>query len=258
MIGKSVFFRRVFCLGLCVLLPLGVFAETTETASGTTQETSPASSTIGVQSDNLGESTTKGFTPTSVGAVGGAIQKTSYTYTTDEETEIITEAIKNYNSQNPNQKINEISEKVIDILRESEFLRITPKSIADLVLRDGRVMRRVKEEAPTGEILEPGTPGSSLNSSVYDAVRVIGTNDPVTDGNRYENAGLKSEERTGYIKVRGEYKEKKTRIPKLPVPPPLEKKSGTYVAPRPDRLSQELSGQTPTPDKVKERTDKPQ
>jgi hypothetical protein len=185
----------------------------------------------------------------------------TYTYVSDTETENITQAIYDYNKQNPNEPINELTEDAYYRLQKNGFIRVIPQSITDLILREGKVLRRVKQEAkeePVGD----NRGGESLSGSVDAAIRVISQPQlPKGTGNPTPQTGVEMIEKTIQMKVNGSYKDLKVVFPRIPEPPREKEPQGTYIAPRPDLLQRDLSSpvymRPPVVDRIPTKTQAP-
>jgi len=209
----------------------------------------PALGGVATSSKNLGAPQSKSFTGMSEKTAGSLSSEKSlakpvtYSYITDNETEMITSAIKSYNEENIDEKIDTVSEDVIYRLIKYGYLSNPPKSISDMVWRDGKVYRKVKKEDPGQKPpSEPvGKSGESLSSTLDAVTRNIDERAPKGVANSATNSSVKLVEQTLPVKIRGEYKEIKVILPKMSSPPPMKTIEGVYVAPRRDVLHETLS-----------------
>ncbi len=215
------------------------FAVLAEPASASSSVPGTASSTV---SKPLA-APTAGMSSAKASADKSAAKPTPYTYVTDADTESLTQAIENYNKEYPNEPISEITQDTVYRLQKYGFLK-TPLKTDGMVLRDGKVFKKVKADSPIASSTPQegvGKSGESLAGTLDGASMILDEKNPSGSVNGRGNPEVKVMEQNVQIRNKGEYKEIKIAIPKLPPTPQPKTIDGTFAEPRKDLLSESLS-----------------
>lgn len=186
---------------------------------------SPASGTSPVASETT-KTSAKPMSNSSVGATSmpsavqsdakSATDKTDYVYKTDGETDELQAAISRYNDRYcpPNELITEISRASVGTLIKYECLKSFPKQLDDLIIRDGKVFRRTKRDAPPP--VERGDAPGSLLGAFGVTVKSVDQQSPKSEGNKVvENLNL-IEKKVMVKQTTGNYEEITYTVPQVP------------------------------------------
>jgi|GEM_PF-5538906 len=221
---------QLICL-ICLLSCGDIYA-------GTPASNDPASSTKGVSVDSSSSlSSPNSATSPSGGATSGAAAGTSDSstedtkaantaqsnsiYVTDKDTEDLSKAIEIYNRKYcpPEPSISEINSSVISKLIKLRLIKKEPKSIETLVLRNGRVYRKLKQ----GQTIDPSKTGEnpdSLLGTLDAAVEALKSDSVRGLGNLPPSEKVLLEERRAQIRNQnGEMVDFKYYVPRIPLNP---------------------------------------
>ncbi len=143
-------------------------------------------------------------------------EKTDYVYKTDSETDELQNAIAEFNRRfcPPQTPITEINRESIGILQKYEVLKKAPQQISDLVIRDGKVYRREKRDAPPRQ--ELGENPGSLFGSFGATAKSLDDKAPKSQGNKVVDNPNLVEKRVTVRQKSGDYEEIKYTVPQVP------------------------------------------
>ena len=214
-------FLFLFLQGLPIL---GQPVTPTDTKVPVVGTTSPGTAIDPKGLSSPGQSSAKPFSTNSAGNTMSAdsVAKEApadYIYRTDDEIERLQRAIEVYNREfcPPQEPIAEVTEAAIGTLIKYQVLREAPKSLSELILRDGKVMRRVKKEVVP---VQRGDAAGSLFGTLGTSVKAVNANSPKGKGTVVNDAPRLVEKRS---MVRGPSGNLQEMVTQVPEPPPQVK-----------------------------------